>query len=159
MAELYLVKRMGILQPMCEGDMDVVNLIADGEVIRCEFSRPRNYKFLKKYFVLLDVLYNCWEAPSVTWINKDRQVIGAVKNRDRFRKDITIATGHYEIVVNIKGEAKAEAKSISFAKMDEIEFSQLYSSHIDYALQKISGITTMSRKQIDEWVQKIMDFT
>lgn len=155
MTDIYLIKRHGILMPSSESDEDIILSLANGETIKCAFSKPRNVQFHRLYFALLDVLYNIFdpEVPEDKWYNG----VKPVKNRTRFRKDIAIATGYYELVVNVKGEVRAEAKSISFASMDDLEFSQLYSNTIDYGLAKIA--IGHDRKQIDNWVAQIMDFT
>lgn len=155
MTDIYLIKRHGILMPSSESDEEIILSLANGETIKCALSKPRNVQFHRLYFALLDVLYNIFdpEVPEDKWYNG----VKPVKNRTRFRKDIAIATGHYELVVNVKGEVRAEAKSISFASMDDLEFSQLYSNTIDYGLAKIA--VGYDRKQIDNWVAQIMDFT
>ena len=154
MAEIFLTKRCGVLMPASESDTEKLATLAEGETIRADLKRPRNIGYHRKYFALLDVLYNIFEpvVDGEKWYNG----VQPVKNRERFRKDIAIATGHYELVVNIKGEVRAEAKSISFAAMDDAEFSKLYSLTIDYGLQRIAVGKT--REQIDQWVSQIMDF-
>ena len=151
MAEIFLTKRCGVLMPASESDTEKLATLTEGETIRADLKRPRNIGYHRKYFALLDVLYNIFEPVPV-----EHNGQAVMKNRERFRKDIAIATGHYELVVNIKGEVRAEAKSISFAAMDDAEFSKLYSLTIDYGLQRIAVGKT--REQIDQWVSQIMDF-
>lgn len=50
---------------------------------------------------------------------------------DDLRQDITIECGYYYETVNINGEVVKKAKSISFASMDEVEFSELYNTALD----------------------------
>jgi len=151
MPDIYLNKRYGTLLPASESDADIINTLSDGETFKCSFSRPRNIKFHRKYFALLDILYELFSPAPV-----DYKGSPVLKNRERFRKDIAIACGHYDLVVNLKGEVRAEAKSISFASMDEVAFSQLYSLTIDYGLQKIAIDKT--RDELEAWVQSIIDF-
>ncbi len=56
---------------------------------------------------------------------------------DRFRRDVVIMCGYYEAHFNALGEPRLDAKSISFASMDEDEFQGLYSKTIDVVLTKI----------------------
>lgn len=151
MAEIFFNKKNGMLVPTSESDMEAIAALKNGETYRIEIKRPRNAKFHRKYFALLDILFDLFEPTPVEY--KGEPVL---KNRERFRKDIAIACGHYDLVVNLKGEVRAEAKSISFANMDEIEFSQLYSRTIDYGLQKIA--ISQTREQLEAWVQSILDF-
>jgi len=152
---VYLIKKNGFLIPSSECDQENIALMTDGKTYKCEFSSPRNIRFHRRYFALLDVLFNIFE-PVITG-EKWYGGVQPVKNRDRFRKDIAIATGHYDLVVNIKNEVRAEAKSISFSAMDETQFSELYSRTLDYGLLKIAHGKT--RADIDNWVSQIMDFS
>lgn len=138
---------MGVL----DGDVETMAKWRVGDVIRCKVSRMRNPKFHRKYFALLNYAFDHWNPEAA-----DTKHGQAVKNFDRFRKDIAIATGHYELTVNIKGEVRAEANSISFARMDEDEFSQLYDRTIDYLLQKV--LTAHNREVLDEVVANIVGF-
>jgi len=151
MTDLYFTKRNGIFLPSSESDAEIISALPNGEMYRVKLEKPRNTKFHRKYFALLDILFDLFDPPPAE--HKGEPVI---KNRERFRKDIAIACGHYSLVVNLKGEVRAEAKSISFAKMDEVEFAQLYSRTIDYGLQKIAIDKT--RDQLEAWVEQILGF-
>jgi len=154
MAELFLAKRCGVLMPASESDSEKLATLTEGETIRADIKRPRNVAFHRKYFALLDVLFNIFE-PVVSG-EKWYGGVQPIKNRDRFRKDIAIATGHYTLVVNIKNEVRAEADSISFASMDETQFTELYNRTLDYGLQKIAVGKT--REQIENWTAQILSF-
>ena len=118
MTEIYLVKRYGQLMPANDGDAEKVALLTDGGIFKATFTKPRNGGFHRKYFALLGVMFELWNPELPEWNGKP-----SMKSFERFRKDIAIATGHHELVVSIKGEVRAEAKSISFANMDELEFA------------------------------------
>jgi hypothetical protein len=152
MAEIYLVKRYGQLMPANESDAEKINLLPDGGTFKASLTKPRNGGFHRKYFALLEVMFELWNPELPEWNGKP-----SMKSFERFRKDIAIATGHFELVVSIKGEVRAEAKSISFANMDELQFAALYSMTISYAIQKIC--TDKTAEELDAWVQQIMDFS
>lgn len=150
--DIFLVKKYGTLSPSSEADAEKLMGMKDG-LVKCEISNPRNGGFHRKYFALLDVLFDAFNPGE---IQKGERV--ATKNRERFRKDIAIATGHYDLVVNLRGEVRAEARSISFAKMTQEEFERLYSRTIDYAMQKMACMEGRTREQIDNWVAQILEF-
>lgn len=157
MTDLYFTKLNGMFLPSSESDAEIISALPNGEMYRVKIEKPRNSKFHRKYFALLDILFDLFNPPPVEFagsVFREPQIV--LKNRERFRKDIAIACGHYDLVVNIKGEVRAEAKSISFSKMDEVEFAQLYSRTIDYGLKKIAVDKT--RDQLEAWVQSILDF-
>lgn len=153
MTDLTLIKRHGLLLPSSELDEEIINSMQDGCLYKVKISKVRNPQFHRKYFALLDVLYNFF-TPQITPLAN-----GMVpkKSRCRFRKDLIIATGNYDLVVNIKNDVRAEAKSISFSAMDEVEFTQLYNKTINYGIQHIA--VGKNRAEIDEWVDQIMSFT
>ena len=81
-----------------------------------------------------------------------------MKSFDRFRKDVAILTGHYDMVIRLDGSAKVEPKSISFAKMDQSEFDKLYSKTIDLFVEKIYGRENMTPEQMDKLVEDFLRF-
>ena len=125
--------------------------IKQGEVVSAEIKRPRNYRFHKKYFALLNYAFGVWEPECLDY---NGQEVG--KSFDRFRDDITILAGYYTLSENIKGEPKAEAKSISFGKMHEDEFSCLYSKTIDVILKHV--LKNYTREDVDRVVENIIGF-
>lgn len=125
--------------------------IKGGEVVSAEIKRPRNYRFHKKYFALLQYAFDVWEPELLEY---NGQEVG--KNFDRFREDITILAGYYTLAENIKGEPKAIAKSISFGKMLEDEFSCLYSKTIDVILKHV--LKNYTREDVDKVVDRLISF-
>ena len=126
--------------------------IKNGEVVSCEIKRPRNYEFHKKFMSLLTYAFGVWEPGKLEYHGK---VVG--KSFDRFRKDITILAGYYELTTDIKGEPKAEAKSISFASMEADDFEVLYSKTIDVILKHV--LTNYTREDVDRVIDNLIGFT
>lgn len=122
-----------------------------GSLVELEVTEVRNYQFHKKFFALLKVGFDAWE-PTV----EEHRGMPVQKNFDRFRKDVTIAAGFYEQVVNIRGDVRAEAKSIAFGNMSEEEFGKLYNSVVDVLLQRV--LKHYKREDLDHVVKQIMDF-
>lgn len=125
-----------------------------GAVVSGEFVQPRNYEFHKKFFALLHFAFECWE-PDLGEYNG----LPVQKNFERFRKDITIACGFYDLVTNIRGETRAEAKSISFASMGEDEFNKLYQSTITLMISKYQILTGYrSWQEVDDVINQLLRF-
>ena len=99
-----------------DSDYEKIKKIKSGDEVECEIKKPRNYKFHKKLFALLNLVYQNQEHYS---------------NIEHLRTDLTIAAGFYDKRVSVHGEEVVEAKSISFASMDEHEFNELYSAIVD----------------------------
>ncbi len=99
-----------------DSDYDKMKRIKVGDFLECEIRKPRNYKFHKKFFALMNMIFQ----------NQERY-----NNIDDLREDLTIEAGYYVKRENMQGETIKKAKSISFSKMDEHEFNDYYSKVLD----------------------------
>lgn len=142
----------GIMRPDDEQSAEALKTIAVGAVISVEWKHPRNYKFHKKLFAMLGVGFNAWEPAE-----QEFKGLPVQKNFDRFRRDVIIAAGYYDVVVNIKGETRAEAKSIAFGNMSEEEFGKLYNAVADVLLHKI--LKSYTKDDLESVVNELIGFT
>ncbi|WP_069677002.1 DUF1367 family protein [Formosa sp. Hel1_33_131] len=119
--KLFLVKQLNnTLKVAYNSDYDKIKKLKVGEEYQCEVKQPRNLKFHRKFFSLINMLFD----------NQERY-----SNSDRMRKDLIIEAGFYDEWVDFQGVIQREAKSISFASMTEDDFSDLYSKVIDVIVQ------------------------
>jgi len=118
-----------------------------------EFTRMRNPKFHRKFFALINLAYDQWEPGDILIKGQVVQ-----KNREVFRKNLIAAAGFYDIVFNIDGTFKYEAKSIAFGNMDEDEFDKVYNRVIDEILRRIPQFQDYDREKMDELVNKVLHF-
>lgn len=125
-----------------------------GEILIISFKRIRNGRFHRKFFALLQYAYTMWE-PDRTW--KMYKGMPVTKNFDRFRSDVVIAAGFYEQTFDLEGNMKLEAKSISFANMDDTEFEKVYDAVINVILDKVLT-TYKGREELDQILEKVMRF-
>lgn len=151
MSEIILMKATSdTLIPFDDAAAEFVRKCKTGELLHSDYKRVRNYKFHKKYFALIKFAFDQWEPQD------NLQYLGqpVLKNIKRFRKDIAILSGFFETTVNLKGEVRLEAKSISFSQMDEIEFDELYQSTITIVLSRI--LKNYSRADLDNVVDQLL---
>jgi len=99
-----------------DSDYDKMKRIKVGDFLQCEIKKPRNYMFHKKFFALLNMIFQ----------NQERY-----NNIDHLRNDITIEAGYYTLRHNLEGKEVYEANSISFSKMNEETFGEYYSKCLD----------------------------
>jgi hypothetical protein len=142
----------GLLAPADAEDVEALQKVKLGQVIHADFKQMRNVKFHRKFFAMLNLGFDAWEPPAI-----EHNGLPCVKNRERFRKDCLIAAGFCDVVVNLMGTAKAEAKSISFASMDDTEFERVYSAVADVLLRRV--LTTYTRADLDRVVDEMLAFT
>lgn len=108
------------LQPLYNQDYEDIKSykFKIGEIYEIEIKKPRNYEFHKKWFALLNLAFQNQEQFTIY---------------DSFRKHITIECGYYNSTITKNGEFK-DAKSISFASMDNIEFERLFNKTLDIVI-------------------------
>ncbi|MYM34878.1 DUF1367 family protein [Duganella sp. FT94W] len=154
MSDVLLTKtHAGTLAPADEESAEHIAKLKLGETVSVQMRKKRNMRFHRKYFALLDFAFEQWEpSGELTY-----QGMPVAKNKERFRKDLIILAGFYESTVNIRSEVRLEAKSISFAQMDEVEFEQLYNATVDVVLRRI--LTRYTRQDLDEVVNQLLRFT
>ena len=151
MTEVYLTNTGTGLVPSSQQDSEALGVIRLGQQVKAKISRPRNLKFHRKFFALLNVGFDAWEPEEKEYKGHPIQ-----KNFERFRHDVIIAAGFYDIAPDINGNPRAIAKSISFGKMDEAKFEQVYSKVADVLLQRI--LKTYTRDDLDRVVEEIIGF-
>ena len=120
-----------------------------GELAEVMFVVPRNPRFHRKFFALLNIGFEAWE-PTLT---HEGHVVE--KDFEQFRVDVTILAGHYVQTWTLDGEMRLRAKSISFASMDDAEFERVYSSVADVLLSRVLTNYT-DRAELDRVVEHIM---
>lgn len=125
-----------------------------GELVLIEAVVPRNSKFHRKFFALLNLGFEAWEPPRKRQSYKGHPV---QKNFEQFREDITIAAGFYEQTFDLKGRMKLKAKSISFANMDDAEFEKVYSAVANVLLAGVL-VNYSGRDELDVVVNQILGF-
>lgn len=117
MSKILVRKTLSGLKPVYASDVDIYNKISLDEEFEIDYKRIRNPKFHRKFFKLIQTVFENQEKYRLL---------------DELREDLTIAAGyHYEHVNFLTGEIKIKAKSIAFHNMDDTEFSELYTSVID----------------------------
>ncbi|AUU90245.1 hypothetical protein C2U55_14740 [Enterobacteriaceae bacterium ENNIH3] len=84
--------------------------------------------------------------------------ISLVKSFEAFRAWVTIEAGFYTAHQMPDGSTRKEPKSISFAKMDDVEFSQLYKSVLDVLWNFILFRTFPTRQAAENAAAQLLDF-
>jgi len=143
MAEIDLIKiQNNYLAPSLPTDEEKLSKWKVGEILRAKVIKPRNAKFHRKFFALLNIAFE----------NQDKYT-----NFEDFRIEVELKSGNYREHVTTKGKIIYIPKSISFASMDEIEFSQLYDKAIDVIINNFCQGSTY--EEMDNKVLEIINFT
>lgn len=138
--------------PLCE---EFVAKLKMGEGVGFDVKMVRNIRFHRKFFSLLDLAFTMWEPTG----EKTHRGEPISKDRERFREDITILAGHYEATYSVDGSVKLQAKSISFAKCDEVAFDRLYRSVLNVVWEKIlREANYRSPEEVDNVVSQLLSY-
>jgi hypothetical protein len=108
------------LKPGDEQAEQWLNKVPFAEPVVCTLTRPRNPEFHRKFFSLLQLVFE----------NQERY-----DNFERFRKEIVMRAGFYEEHVHLTGKVSYVAKSLAFDKMDALEFEALYDKCCEVIIQ------------------------
>lgn len=102
---------------MYDDDFEEKKKLKIGQSYIAEIKLMRNLEFHRKYFALI----NCaWE-----YLTENQQYF--IKTKENFRKTIQVTAGHFDLEYSAKLKEWVEvSKSISFEKMDNAEFEDLY---------------------------------
>ena len=119
----------GILSPACDMELEKLNKFKSGCQYTVEIKNTRNPLFHKKVFSFLHHCFEYWSS--------DREFLSESRQFDVFRSHLTVLAGFYDEYVSIHGEVRIEAKSLSYASMNQAEFEELYNALIQAAMRNI----------------------
>ncbi|HEX8784193.1 MAG TPA: DUF1367 family protein [Steroidobacteraceae bacterium] len=149
-----------VLRPADAAAIEWLGKLRQGQPVMIDVRLPRNVRFLRKWFALVNIGYDFWsesyeDRPA---LHKGEPVL---PNRDRFRKDITIMAGFYHHEVNLQGEVRVEADSLRFGSMTAEQFEDLYSSTINVLLTLVFNgkrCPLWTETQLREMAEQILEF-
>ena len=135
--KIHLRREGDTLKPMSENDFDDLKRIKEGDIIYVDYKKPRNPQFHNKFMSLVRVVFD----------NNDHyETIESLLNVFK------VELGYFDTVWWRDIEIRIP-RSISFAKMDEMEFRQFYDSAVTMALHRF--LPTVTTTELEEYVNKI----
>lgn len=140
MATGYFSKHLGALRPADADAEAILRSISMGECVEVTIKRKRNPRHHRKLMALLNVVV---ENTDCRW-----------PNIDALKEDLKMATGLFEKRLSISGKAYFVPKSISFASMDQTEFSKWYDAAIDVIVTRI--IPGLDRADLEREVMNMI---
>lgn len=150
---LFVVTPLRALAPMNDAARELTQRHKVGTALAASWSAVRNAKFHRKFFALLKLGFDHWEAPRMEYRGEAVEA-----NFERFRKDVTILAGHYVPVVNLRGEVRLEAKSIAFSRMNELEFNDLYRDVFNVLWSRVLQSSYASPEEVERVLNEMMAF-
>jgi len=91
------------------------------ELLELDIVRPRNVKFHRKFFAMLNIIVQNYHEPITV-----EDVLTHVKSELNYWDAIMVGNTHYK-----------KYKSISFAKMDEDSFGEFYNRAVNVCMKLV----------------------
>jgi len=134
--KILLLNTISGLIPVYPSDMDSKRRLKLGETYEADIKHPRNYEFHKKFMALVNL--GCENSK----LNMPFET---------YRHYITIKAGYFDAYETPKG-MYYEAKSLSFASMDEATFQDVYSRVLDKIIEDIGCTSEEIEKALVEFM-------
>lgn len=120
-----MIKTENGLKPANETDRVSLGKVKYNDVLRCTTIDQRNYMFHRKFFAMLKLAF----------MNMPEKYGRNFPTMDALRSFLIISAGWNDSYLDLQGNVQYQAKSVSFDKMKQSEFEELYSAVIDVILQ------------------------
>lgn len=121
---IFMERTVAGLKAVDDQGVDVLRRIKVGEVVQCEVNRPRNLAHHRKFWALVNVFWAAagdWSSPYAVLI------------------ELKVRLGHVQkVVIRETGEIVSVPKSISFAQMNQDQFTAFYDRAL-FELCKMGG--------------------
>ena len=132
------------LVPCYDCDFDEKKKLKLGQYYSVEVKLLRNYEFHKKYFALINL---SWD-----YLTEKQQEF--FKDKDKFRKTIEMTAGYCDTIYSIKRKEWIDVPlSISFDKLDEAGFSELYER-----VKDVLFMTALKHVSFEEFQKNLANF-
>lgn len=142
--KLLVVNTPRGLVPLGDDDYEEKKKLKLGQTYSVEVKVARNVDFHRKYFALI----------SYAWEFLNEQETERFRTKENFRKYVEVAAGHCDVIFHPRLQEYVEIpKSISFGKMDNAEFSDLYRRVKDVIFSIIGNRVTQ-----DQFERLLLDF-
>jgi len=124
--------------PAFDSDYEEAKKIGNGNTIEATIKKKRNILFHRKYFALLKCIFH----------NLPEKYNDSIRNIDDLLVAVKFATGHIRKVFGLNGEVNEIPLSISFDKMDDYEFQDIYNDTLNILCEFLGCLSAEAEKQI-----------
>jgi Protein of unknown function (DUF1367) len=138
--KVYLIRKGDTFAPLSVEDADRMKRIKEGGIILVDYKKPRNPLFHNKFMSMVRTVFD----------NQEQYA-----NIENLLNVLKVELGHYDTMFYRDLKIRIP-RSISFAKMDEIEFSAFYDRAVSCCLSHFLPQTTP--EELEEYVAQILRY-
>jgi len=120
----------GLLTPASEMELTYLNKLKNDGQYEIEIKMTRNPQYHRRAFKFLNFCFEYWKS--------DRTFLDEKGQFDTFRGELMVQAGFFDQHYAIDGQSFiVKPRSISFSKMDQLEFQQCYHAMVNASMQSI----------------------
>lgn len=134
--EIHLIKTPLGLKPIYDFDEEKYGLIKNGEIIKAKITKARNIKFHGLFWSLIELVF----------VNQKKY-----KTKEDLLIEVKLKTGCYNEHITLEGEIKFIPKSISFEKMDDLEFRDFYNKTLNILGELLNVDSEKLRLEVERY--------
>lgn len=139
--KILLVRQGDHFIPLSEQDHEKLKRVKEGRIIEVDYKMPRNPLFHNKFMSMVRVVFDNQEQYETI-----EQVLDVIK----------VGISHCD-TMEWRGSLIAIPRSISFGKMDELEFQSFYERAVTFALSRF--LPTVERHELEQYVNEIARYS
>jgi len=143
--EFYLTKTDTMtFKASYDSDAEAVKHIPIGESVKAKFVKSRNVRHHRKFFAMLQMVTD----------NMPETMPNQYQNTDLLLDEIKFQLGYFEMHHTLGGKDYYKVKSISFGKMDQVQFDGFYNRAVDVILKWF--LKDITKEQFDKEVLEFL---
>ena len=145
----------GALVPATEEDAQKLATMKVGQGVKVTVTHFYNLRFHRKLFCLFRLAFDAWE-PAEPVVYEGQAV---AKDFQRFRKDLTILAGYYDVAPRLNGKVALEARSLAFERMNDGEKQGVYRAVLSTIWERVLRYARYENpEQVEQIVERMMGF-
>lgn len=140
--QMLMEKLEDALHPTDQASIEAMRNIPERAIVKIQVSIPRNVRHHRMFFELIRVTFEAQREPRV------------FPTREALLDVIKIAIGHVREVRDLQGRTHIVPDSISFGRMDQMQFREFFDAAVRLILEKI--LPGVGRRDIEQRIYDIL---
>lgn len=121
-----------------QASIEAMRQIPEKSIVKIQLSIPRNVRHHRMFFALINIVWQAQREPRM------------FPTRESLLDAIKIATGHVREVRDLQGRAHIVPDSISFGRMDNIQFREWFDAAVRVILERI--LPGVEKKDLEQQI-------